>query len=160
MSCTSTPIRYRPGTMGLPDRSGPAPAPGTPPRNARIAAAPDRLGRVLKYKADRGPVAYVLAMFVPSFFTGHLITRFGVYRIISLGLVILALAGIGGLGGLIGGFTSMPGPPEILAYLGGSYEPARIRATTLLYLLGYNAPEDAILPEDFAWDDEEKKAPH
>ncbi|MEM9644048.1 MAG: TIM barrel protein [Planctomycetota bacterium] len=30
-------------------------------------------------------------------------------------------------------------------------------AHTLLYLLGYNAPEDAILPQDFAWDDVEKK---
>lgn len=30
-------------------------------------------------------------------------------------------------------------------------------AHTLLYLLGYNAPEDAILPEGFAWDDAEKK---
>ena len=28
-------------------------------------------------------------------------------------------------------------------------------AHTLLYLLGYNAPEDAILPEGFAWDDAE-----
>jgi sugar phosphate isomerase/epimerase len=31
-------------------------------------------------------------------------------------------------------------------------------AHTLLYLLGYNAPEDAILPQNFAWDDEHKKA--
>ncbi len=30
-------------------------------------------------------------------------------------------------------------------------------AHTLLYLLGYNAAEDAILPEDFSWDDPEKK---
>ena len=30
-------------------------------------------------------------------------------------------------------------------------------AHTLLYLLGYNAPEDAILPEGFAWDDVEQK---
>ena len=29
-------------------------------------------------------------------------------------------------------------------------------AHTLLYLLGYNAPEDAILPEDFDWNDAEK----
>ncbi len=28
-------------------------------------------------------------------------------------------------------------------------------AHTLLYILGYNAPEDAILPEDFAWNDPE-----
>jgi sugar phosphate isomerase/epimerase len=27
-------------------------------------------------------------------------------------------------------------------------------AHTLLYLMGYNAPEDRILPEDFSWDDE------
>lgn len=37
--------------------------------------------------------AHVLAMFVPSFFTGHLIVRFGVTRIISAGLIILGLAG-------------------------------------------------------------------
>ncbi len=30
-------------------------------------------------------------------------------------------------------------------------------AHTLLYLLGYNAPEDALLPEDFDWQDVEKK---
>jgi hypothetical protein len=32
-------------------------------------------------------------MFAPSFFTGHLIARFGVERIVALGLVILAGAG-------------------------------------------------------------------
>ncbi|MGG7646258.1 MFS transporter [Rhodovulum sp. YNF3179] len=37
--------------------------------------------------------AHVLAMFVPSFFTGHLIARFGVERIVALGLLILAAAG-------------------------------------------------------------------
>jgi len=37
--------------------------------------------------------AHVLAMYVPSFFTGHLIARFGVTRIVSLGLAILAAAG-------------------------------------------------------------------
>lgn len=31
-------------------------------------------------------------------------------------------------------------------------------AHTLLYLLGYNAPEDAILPRDFDWSDEKKKS--
>ena len=38
--------------------------------------------------------AHVLAMFVPSFFTGHLIARFGAERIIALGLTILASAGV------------------------------------------------------------------
>ncbi|MBS0123936.1 MFS transporter [Thetidibacter halocola] len=37
--------------------------------------------------------AHVLAMFAPSFFTGHLIARFGVERIVGAGLVILAGAG-------------------------------------------------------------------
>jgi MFS family permease len=36
--------------------------------------------------------AHVLAMFAPSFFTGHLIARFGAERIVGAGLVILALA--------------------------------------------------------------------
>ncbi|MFU8883435.1 MAG: MFS transporter [Rhodobacterales bacterium] len=37
--------------------------------------------------------AHVLAMYAPSFFTGHLISRFGVERIVGLGLMILAAAG-------------------------------------------------------------------
>ena len=37
--------------------------------------------------------AHVLAMYAPSFFTGHLIARFGVERIVGLGLFILAGAG-------------------------------------------------------------------
>ncbi|MFU8863969.1 MAG: MFS transporter [Rhodobacterales bacterium] len=37
--------------------------------------------------------AHVLAMYAPSFFTGHLIARFGVERIVGLGLMILAAAG-------------------------------------------------------------------
>lgn len=37
--------------------------------------------------------AHVLAMYAPSFFTGHLIARFGVEKVIALGLTILAGAG-------------------------------------------------------------------
>jgi MFS family permease len=37
--------------------------------------------------------AHVLAMFIPSFFTGHLIVRFGAEKIVATGLVILACAG-------------------------------------------------------------------
>ncbi len=44
--------------------------------------------------------AHVLAMFAPSFFTGHLIARFGVERIVALGLAILAAAGAVGLAGV------------------------------------------------------------
>ncbi|THH38895.1 MFS transporter [Aliishimia ponticola] len=44
--------------------------------------------------------AHVLAMFAPSFFTGHLIARFGVERIVALGLLILAAAGAVALSGV------------------------------------------------------------
>lgn len=44
--------------------------------------------------------AHVLAMFIPSFFTGHLIVRFGAPKIISAGLVILGFAGITALMGV------------------------------------------------------------
>ena len=43
---------------------------------------------------------HVLAMFAPSFFTGHLIARFGVEKIVGLGLVILAGAGVVALQGV------------------------------------------------------------
>ncbi|MEO0939713.1 MAG: MFS transporter [Pseudomonadota bacterium] len=43
---------------------------------------------------------HVLAMFAPSFFTGHLIARFGVERIMGLGLAILAAAGVVALSGV------------------------------------------------------------
>jgi MFS family permease len=44
--------------------------------------------------------AHVLAMFAPSFFTGHLIARFGAERIVAAGLAILAAAGVVGLSGV------------------------------------------------------------
>ncbi len=45
-------------------------------------------------------MAHVLGMFVPSFFTGHLIARFGAERIIALGLTCLIGAGIVALSGI------------------------------------------------------------
>ncbi|WP_439122213.1 MFS transporter [Marivita sp.] len=44
--------------------------------------------------------AHVLAMFIPSFFTGHLIVRFGVEKIVATGLLILAAAGAVALQGV------------------------------------------------------------
>jgi len=43
---------------------------------------------------------HVLAMFAPSFFTGHLINKFGVEKIIGAGLLILAAAGLVALQGV------------------------------------------------------------
>lgn len=44
--------------------------------------------------------AHVLAMYAPSFFTGHLIARFGTERIIALGLTILAASGAVAMAGV------------------------------------------------------------
>lgn len=70
---------------------------------------------------------HVLAMFAPSFFTGHLIARFGVERIMGLGIVILALAGGVALSGveLANFFVAL-----ILLGLGWNF--GFIGATTLL----------------------------
>lgn len=43
---------------------------------------------------------HVLAMFAPSFFTGHMINRFGVERIVGSGIAILGFAGIVALQGV------------------------------------------------------------
>lgn len=45
-------------------------------------------------------MAHVLGMFAPSFFTGHLIARFGVEKIIATGLAILMAAGVIALSGV------------------------------------------------------------
>ena len=44
--------------------------------------------------------AHVLAMFAPSFFTGHLIARFGVEKIMGTGLLLLTAAGLVALQGV------------------------------------------------------------
>lgn len=44
--------------------------------------------------------AHVLAMFIPSFFTGHLIERFGSAKIMSTGLILLGGGGLIGLAGI------------------------------------------------------------
>ncbi|MDQ1847965.1 MFS transporter [Gemmobacter fulvus] len=44
--------------------------------------------------------AHVLAMYAPSFFTGHVIARFGAPKVIALGLTILAAAGAVAMAGV------------------------------------------------------------
>ena len=71
--------------------------------------------------------AHVLAMFAPSFFTGHLIVRFGVEKILALGLVILAAAGAVALQGVeLGNFYIA------LILLGLGWNFGFIGATTML----------------------------
>ena len=70
---------------------------------------------------------HVVAMFLPSFFTGHLINKFGVTRIIGAGLAILGAAGLEALTGvtLTNFFVAL-----ILLGLGWNF--GFIGATTLL----------------------------
>ena len=70
---------------------------------------------------------HVLAMFAPSFFTGHLIARFGVERIIGAGLAILALAGVVALAGV-----ALPNFYIALILLGLGWNFGFIGATTML----------------------------
>jgi MFS family permease len=70
---------------------------------------------------------HVLGMFAPSFFTGHLIVRFGVTRIISIGLIILTIAGIINLSGV-----TLPNFYFGLIFLGIGWNFGFIGATTLL----------------------------
>lgn len=70
---------------------------------------------------------HILAMFVPSFFTGHLIARFGTEKIMGLGLLILAGAGVVAMQGVaLGNFYGA------LILLGIGWNFGFIGATTLL----------------------------
>ncbi|MBT2132569.1 MFS transporter [Aliiroseovarius lamellibrachiae] len=79
--------------------------------------------------------AHVLAMFIPSFFTGHLIARFGTRKVIALGLTILGLAGIIALQGV-----ELENFFLALVMLGLGWNFGFIGATTMLS--GAHAPEE------------------
>ncbi|MEY8831257.1 MFS transporter [Sedimentitalea sp. XS_ASV28] len=79
--------------------------------------------------------AHVLAMFAPSFFTGHLIARFGVERIVALGLMILASAGAVALSGV-----ALENFFVALILLGLGWNFGFIGATTML--AGAHRPEE------------------
>jgi MFS family permease len=70
---------------------------------------------------------HVLAMYIPSFFTGHLIARFGVEKIIAIGLVILAGAGAVALTGF-----ELPNFFAALVLLGIGWNFGYIGATTMI----------------------------
>lgn len=79
--------------------------------------------------------AHVLAMYAPSFFTGHLIARFGAEKIVAIGLVILAAAGAVAIAGvdLANFFVA-------LALLGVGWNFGFIGATTML--TAHPSPEE------------------
>ncbi|MBT5930441.1 MAG: MFS transporter [Rhodobacteraceae bacterium] len=70
---------------------------------------------------------HVLAMYLPSFFTGHLIARFGVEKIIACGLTFLGLASLVALNG-----TTLPHFFMTLILLGVGWNFGFIGATTAL----------------------------
>ncbi len=72
-------------------------------------------------------MVHVLAMYIPSFFTGNLVSRFGPKKITAAGLGILALAGIVGLSG-----TALGNFYLALALLGIGWNFGFIGATTML----------------------------
>lgn len=80
-------------------------------------------------KGDAADVvtAHVLAMYAPSFFTGHLIARFGAERIVALGLTILAAAGAVAISGV-----QLENFFIALALLGLGWNFGFIGATTML----------------------------
>ena len=79
--------------------------------------------------------AHVLAMYVPSFFTGHLIARFGVKTIVATGLAILAGAGAVALQGV-----ALENFYIALILLGVGWNFGFIGATTML--AGSHTPEE------------------
>ncbi len=79
--------------------------------------------------------AHVVAMFAPSFFTGHLIARYGAERVVGLGLAILAGAGVVALMGVeLGHFF------VALVLLGIGWNFGFIGATSML--TAAHAPEE------------------
>lgn len=88
-------------------------------------------------KADAANIvsAHVLAMYVPSFFTGHLIARFGVEKIMGAGLAILAAAGVVALAGV-----ELENFYVALVLLGIGWNFGFIGATTML--AGSHRPEE------------------
>ncbi len=79
--------------------------------------------------------AHVLAMYAPSFFTGHIIARFGVEKVMGVGLAILAGAGAVALSGVELGHFFIA-----LILLGLGWNFGFIGATTML--AGAHAPEE------------------
>ncbi len=71
--------------------------------------------------------AHVLAMYIPSFFTGYLINKFGVETIMALGLAILGSAGLVALSGV-----ELSNFYVALVLLGIGWNFGYIGATTLL----------------------------
>src|SRR3546814_12223164 len=70
--------------------------------NFVMTAAPlaMRLCGLSQESANLGLQWHIIAMYVPSFFTGRLITRFGAPRVVAVGFVLTAASAVVGLLGI------------------------------------------------------------
>lgn len=70
--------------------------------NFLMTAAPlaMRMCGLSQESANLGVQWHVIAMYAPSFFTGHLITRFGAHRVVMVGMALTALSASVGLTGV------------------------------------------------------------
>lgn len=124
--CVVSFIRFPPVPLAAPGVAGAAPVAPTPPRPLlRIAAQPRFIAAVIagmvafgvmSFLMSASPLAivacglphteahwvifmHVMGMFLPAFFTGHLITRYGTTPVMVAGIVLFVLGVAAGLAG-------------------------------------------------------------
>lgn len=93
----------------------------TPLAMVAVGCSPDQAADVVRW--------HILAMYLPSFVTGHLITRFGHIRVIGTGVILLGAAGTTALAASFDGVRYFYGA---LVLLGFGWNFAFIGATSLL----------------------------
>ncbi|MEM9031574.1 MAG: TSUP family transporter [Pseudomonadota bacterium] len=97
-----------------------------------------------------------LALFFPIGLWALALAAPEIFRVLVAGvtllMVVLLLSGVryrrglspravfatGAAGGLLGGVAGLPGPPVILTYMAGPHRAETVRATTMLYLWGFD----------------------
>ena len=99
----------------------------TPLAMVAVGCSPDTAADVVRW--------HIVAMFGPSFFTGHLIARFGHVRVISCGLLLFATAGLVAMSD-----DALPNFYAALVLLGLAWNFGFIGSTSLL--AASHAPEE------------------
>jgi len=129
-------------TLVVMDLFGPLPA---VPRAIREADWPD-----LKRLIAAAAVTTVLGVWLLSRFDADMFRYVvSIATLFSLAFLVLGLRysgrltpakvyGVGAGGGLLGGAAGLAGPPVILFYMASSHAPSTIRATIMLFLLGFD----------------------
>jgi len=111
---------------------------------------------------------HVIAMFAPSFFTGHLISRFGAERVVAVGLVLLGLCAVIALSGIdvahfwaalillgVGWNFGFIGATSMVTSTYAPAERAKVQAINDFLVFGFVAAaslSSGILQNAFGWD--------